>query len=332
MAGNSERICKNILEMMFGKPFLKVKPAWLMNDRGKRMELDGFCEELQIAFEYHGVQHYRYIDHFHRRDKSLEQRQIDDERKQLLCREYGVCLLVIPYTVEVTDVPRLVADFAQANGLFTEVTNPDEVAVAKFVLPERLKAMQALAKENGGRCLSSDYINNNTPLTWECDKGHIWRAVPGSIQQGSWCPKCAGRIKGADALQQLQRLAEAKGGECLAEKYENGSVKLLWRCAEGHEWLAAAQYIRGGSWCHECAKKTQGPKRMGLVVCQAAAAAHGGQCLSDTYSNTDTKMLWKCGDCGHEWKSIPYSVVRLGTWCPKCRGKRSWNTRRNRED
>lgn len=329
MAGNSERICKDILEQMFGKPFLKVKPVWLLNDRGKRMELDGYCEELKIAFEYHGIQHYRYIDHFHRQSKSLAQRKLDDARKEFLCRERGVRLLVIPHTVAVTNIPRLVADFAKENGFPAEVTNTDTVTVAKFVLPERLKAMQALAKVKGGRCLSSDYINNNTPLTWECDKGHIWRAVPGSIQQGRWCPKCAGRFKGAEALQQLQRIAEARGGKCLAEKFVNGSDKLLWRCAEGHEWRAAAQYIRGGSWCHECAKKIQGPKRMGLAACQEAAAAHGGKCLADTYINADTKMLWKCGDCGHEWSSIPYSVVRLGTWCPKCRGKRSWNTRRN---
>lgn len=330
MAGNSERICKDILEQMFGKPFPKVKPAWLLNSRGKRMELDGYCEELQAAFEYHGVQHYQYIDHFHRRDKSFLQRQLDDARKEMLCRERGVRLLVIPHTLAPTDVPRLVADFAQANGLSVNFTNPDDVAVAKFVLPERLKAMQALAEKKGGRCLSVDYVNSNTPLKWECDKGHIWRAVPGSIQRGSWCPKCAGRFKGNEALQQLQRIAEARGGECLAERYDKGSVNLLWRCAEGHEWWAAAQNIRGGSWCHECAKKTMGPKRMGLDVCHAAAASHGGECLSDIYVNTDTKMQWKCGDCGHVWDAIPYTVVRLGTWCPKCKGKKSWNTRRSR--
>ncbi len=238
---------------------------------------------------------------------------------------------MIPHTVPVADVPRCVANFALENHLPIKVKDPDEVPVAKLVLPQRLKEMQELAQKRGGRCLSSDYVNNSTPLKWECGKGHTWQAVPGSLQQGRWCPKCVGRLKGDEALQQLQSIASAKGGECLAEKYEHGSVKLLWRCAEGHEWQAAAQYIRRGSWCHECAKKIQGPKRMGLAACKAAAIARGGQCLSNSYVNTDTKLLWKCGDCSHIWQSTPYSVVRLGTWCPKCKGKRAWATRRNRE-
>lgn len=330
-AGNTERICKDIFEKMFGKSFLKVKPEWLLNDRGKRMELDGYCKELQVAFEYHGAQHYRHIDYFHRQDKSLARRQLDDARKEQLCRKHGVHLLVIPHTVSASEIPCLVAEFAQANELHLKVTKPGEVAVAKFVLPEKLKVVQALAQKKGGQCLSVAYVNNNTPLLWECDKGHTWLAVPGSIQQGSWCPKCAGKLKGIDALKQLREIARARRGECLAEKYVIGSAKIPWRCNEGHEWESAANNIRSGSWCPECAKKIRGPKRMGLAACQVAAASRGGQCLSDTYVNTDTKMLWKCGDCGLEWKAIPYTVVRLGTWCPKCKGKRCWETRRNRE-
>jgi predicted Zn-ribbon and HTH transcriptional regulator len=169
-------------------------------------------------------------------------------------------------------------------------------------------------------------------LQWECNKGHTWKAVPGSIQQGSWCPRCAGRLKGAEALKQLHEIALARGGECLAESYTNGSTKLAWRCAEGHRWSSTANNVRGGSWCPQCAMKIKGPKRMGLAACQAAAAAQGGECLSDSYMNIDTKLLWKCGDCGYVWEAIPYTVVRLGTWCPKCRGKRSWVTRRSHEN
>jgi len=329
-AGNSERICKDIFEQMFGKPFLKVKPVWLLNDRGKRMELDGYCKELRVAFEYHGVQHYRHIDHFHRKDKSLEQRQIDDKRKEKLCREHGIHLLVIPYSVPVGEISQLVAKFAHANEIPLRIEDPGEVVVADFVLTEKLNEMRARAQQNCGRCLSTAYINNHTPLLWECEKGHTWQAVPASIQQGSWCPTCVGKLNGADALQQLREIALAKGGECLAETYTNGNMKLPWRCAEGHRWDSTANSIRSGSWCPKCAMKIKGPKRMGLAACQAAASARGGQCLSDSYVNTDTKLLWRCGDCGFVWKAIPYTVVRLGTWCPKCKGKRAWEARRRR--
>lgn len=329
-AGNSERICRDIFEQMFGKPFHKVKPAWLLNARGKRMELDGYCSELQLAFEYHGVQHYKHIDHFHREEESLAQRKQDDALKEALCLRHGVRLIVIPYTVQARDIPQFVANHAINVGLTLKVETPSQVIVADFVLPEKLQKMQELARQKSGRCLSTAYFNNNTPLMWECEKGHTWSAVPGSIQQGRWCPKCAGKLKGNEALEQLRSIAESRGGLCLAESYSDGGEKLPWRCAEGHEWNTSAHNIRSGSWCPECAMKIKGPKRMGLAVCQAAAIAHGGLCLSETYVNTDSKLRWKCGDCGHEWEAIPYTVVRLNTWCPKCKGKRAWEARRNR--
>jgi hypothetical protein len=322
-SGNSERICRAIFEQMFGRPFPKAKPAWLTNSRGKRMELDGYCKELQVAFEYHGVQHYKYINYFHREAGSLNQRQLDDEHKERLCLKHVIHLFVIPFTVSASEIPGFVARLAQEKELALRIGNPRDVVVGKFALPHKQREMQELAGQKGGQCLSATYINNNTPLQWECSKGHRWKAVPGSIQQGTWCPKCVGRLEAAEALKELQEIARFRGGECLAESYVNGSTKLLWRCSEGHAWNSAPNYIRGGSWCPVCAKKVQGPKRMALPACQAAAAARGGQCLSDTYVNTDTKLRWRCGDCGHIWEAIPYTVVRLGTWCPKCKGKRN---------
>lgn len=260
MAGNSERICKDLMERMFGQPFLKVKPEWLINDRGNRMELDGYCAELQIAFEFHGQQHYQHVGHFHQGNKTLEQRQLDDKNKESLCSEHGVRLLVIPHTVGFDALPHFIAEFAKLNHIPLRCDDVDKLNATNVVLPEMLEKMRALARTKGGQCLSEDYVNNNTHLTWQCDKGHTWEAVPGSVQQGSWCPKCAGRLKGEEALENLREIARSKGGACLADSYSHGKIKLSWRCAEGHVWTSSANNIRGGSWCHECAKKTMGPR------------------------------------------------------------------------
>jgi len=52
--------------------------------------------------------------------------------------------------------------------------------------------MKALAALRGGKFISRHYINSRTEYTWECAEGHRWLSVPGSIQQGGWCPQCAG--------------------------------------------------------------------------------------------------------------------------------------------
>jgi len=75
---NSEAIMYEILKEMFPvNIFKKVRPSWLkQSDTCKNLELDAFCKELNLAFEYQGAQHERYVPYFHRRG-------IDDFFKQV---------------------------------------------------------------------------------------------------------------------------------------------------------------------------------------------------------------------------------------------------------
>ena len=49
------------------------------------------------------------------------------------------------------------------------------------------------------------------------------------------------------------------------------------------------------------------------------AKARSGRCVSGTYVNARTKLLWECAE-GHQWEATP-SKIKLGTWCPYCAGK-----------
>jgi hypothetical protein len=62
------------------------------------MELDGYCEELKIAFEYNGIHHYKPHENNFRGGNAMFQRTIEnDALKTKLCAERGVTLVVIPY-------------------------------------------------------------------------------------------------------------------------------------------------------------------------------------------------------------------------------------------
>jgi hypothetical protein len=53
--------------------------------------------------------------------------------------------------------------------------------------------MQETARERGGECLSTVYVNTKTPLRWRCADGHEWEAIPDSVHRAAtWCPACAG--------------------------------------------------------------------------------------------------------------------------------------------
>ncbi len=180
--------------------------------------------------------------------------------------------------------------------------------------------MQQLATQNDGKCLSRTYINNRLKLKWQCIKGHIWEAPANAVQQGHWCPTCAGRPK--VTIRDMRNLAESKGGKCLSESYVNAHTHLKWKCKYGHEWKATSNNISRGKWCPTCGIESRAQKqRSGIDEMIILAKARGGTCLSESYINTDTKLKWMCSK-GHIWEAIPDAVKR-GTWCPVCNTSKS---------
>lgn len=173
-----------------------------------------------------------------------------------------------------------------------------------------IKVMTGLAKNRGGRCISTLYVDSHTPLLWECVFGHRWRATPESIKKGSWCPDCAGVRQ--LTLVHMQELAKSRGGRCLSPHYLNGASKLIWRCSAGHEWGATPFQIRKGHWCPFCARVA----RLTLNELDRIAARNGGQCLSLEYVNSSLPLQWKCA-LGHLWHARATSI-RAGRWCPAC--------------
>jgi len=54
-----------------------------------------------------------------------------------------------------------------------------------------LEECQNLAKSLGGKCLSTEYINNRTMMKWKCKKGHEWQSPFHSVKDSKqWCSKC----------------------------------------------------------------------------------------------------------------------------------------------
>jgi len=96
----AEEDLQTLLVNLLQKPFIKVRPEWLRNPQtGRCMELDMYNEELKLAVEYNGEQHYRIVKPFTNSEEELKAIKERDLLKVQLCRDNGVRLITIPYTI-----------------------------------------------------------------------------------------------------------------------------------------------------------------------------------------------------------------------------------------
>jgi hypothetical protein len=97
----SENLSREILEEYTGLKFPTVRPEFLKNIKtGRNLELDGYCEDLKLGFEYQGKQHYEHIFFFHKKEEDFKKLQNRDLLKIELCKNYDIDVIIIPYTLD----------------------------------------------------------------------------------------------------------------------------------------------------------------------------------------------------------------------------------------
>ncbi len=310
--GLSERVCRKTFEAIFKEQFQSRKPSWLQGLLGGRMELDGYCEKLELAFEYQGEQHYKQHELFHK-DATFEERQQLDELKRRLCKEHNIVLIEVPYTVDYRKMFEWIINECLKHGVTIPETDWIDYTKLDAYSPKRLKELQEIAAKRGGECLSEAYLGANVKMKWKCSEGHIWETLPKVIKRGNWCATCSGRHQWK--IEDMRKVAEAKSGKCLSEEYVDNTTKLRWQCKYGHQWESAPSNVLSGNWCSNCA----GMMRLTIEDMRRLAETRGGKCLSDKYINTKTKLKWQCAK-GHIWDAKPGNV-KHSTWCPHCIGR-----------
>jgi hypothetical protein len=101
--------CRRVLQKHFRRPFAKCRPNFLNNPVTGghfNMELDCFDYDLKIAVEYNGAQHYKYLPFFHKNKEAFYNQKYRDELKTRMCRDNGIILIEVPYTVKIQDIER----------------------------------------------------------------------------------------------------------------------------------------------------------------------------------------------------------------------------------
>lgn len=53
-----------------------------------------------------------------------------------------------------------------------------------------IEELNDVARNRGGKIISSEFHRLSEPVEWECSFGHRWLARPGNVLNGTWCPHC----------------------------------------------------------------------------------------------------------------------------------------------
>lgn len=122
-----EMECKKFVEFYFQRPFVRIRPDFLTNPiTNNALELDVYNDELKLAVEYNGSQHYNFNKMMHQNSRDrFQNQQYRDYIKKNLCRENGIELIVVPYTIKVEDIPQYLYKELEKRG-FSPVPKKDQ--------------------------------------------------------------------------------------------------------------------------------------------------------------------------------------------------------------
>jgi hypothetical protein len=103
--------CRRVIEKIFNKPFPKARPNFLNNPVTggyHNLELDCYNDELGIAVEYNGRQHYEYVPYFHNNKEAFYNQKYRDDMKRRICKDNNIILIEVPYDVKFQNIEKFI--------------------------------------------------------------------------------------------------------------------------------------------------------------------------------------------------------------------------------
>jgi len=250
-----EEISRNIFQTLFSKAFPKDRYSWLNG-----LELDGYSDELKLAFEYNGPQHYEFNKLYHKTNKDFEEQLARDKKKNVLCVKCGVILVTIPYTIKYMDLQGFIMDKCLENNV--NIPYPAKIDITTFsniytAKDKWLAKFKALVKEKGGKLVDDNpvYIDSDHKIQVECKRGHSWGISWNKLRDGSWCSTCYREHKNEykyvrHTIEEMKELAIRNNGKCLSNTYVNTRTILSWYCNGcKRKWDTFPYNILNGYWC-----------------------------------------------------------------------------------
>lgn len=321
-----EEITRATLEEAFpGHRFIRTRNVpWL----GK-LELDGYCESKQLAFEYQGIQHDKEIAFFHKTETAFSSQVERDKFKQEQCELNNVMLICVSHTVPYTKLRTFIRQqLIDEYGYIEEDLAPvimndteffDQIRSSSTRSATQLEKAKEIIERKGGVCISTLYVGYRVPLTIRCEKGHVFQSTLESISRDDvgprFCIVCASTQPITE--KQCEQFAIQRGykylgrDRCLDMTNPNKSRwRLALECKKGHLWFPTWDNLRAGKNCKECAIANlpgASARRLTDICVNARVFGRGLILLDPEYRNNSTIHTWRC-NAGHVFQDA-YNTI-----------------------
>jgi hypothetical protein len=186
-----EEYARQAFEYLFEADFPTSYPTWLKHKR--HLELDGYNEELGIAFEHQG-QHHSGANSFNLSNKEIATVMERDETKRRQCKAANVALVEVHALDNLTDrkVILNVIEAITAAGLVVPTRPIDDFRLQALVADNRYERLRLFIEKKNGRLMEKKYLGARSPHQYICDKGHETASTPDNLFHGKWCLQCRG--------------------------------------------------------------------------------------------------------------------------------------------
>ncbi len=169
--------------------------------------------------------------------------------------------------------------------------------------------------DRGCKLLEAEYINNSTPMRYECNCKNISEICFNNFQQGQRCKKCSGCEK--HTFKYVEQCFLDGGCILLEKKYINAHTKMRYECNCGDVNEICFDKFQIGQRCKKCRieqnKESQKNTFEFVFNCFKDERC---ELLETEYINNRTKMKYICS-CGNI-DEISFNDFQIGGRCHLC--------------
>ncbi len=243
---SGEKMCKFILETLYSKRFCRTRNVVEGN-----LELDMYNEELTLACEYNGIQHYIEDTNYFHKHGGFEEQLDRDNRKKKYCEDKNINLIIVKYDLNtfkrIKDyiIFRLdefinlgFKDLMYDNDINWEekekeyITKDSETKdniVSMNTSDEDTQTCKDLANSKNGvfKGILRDPTTGRTHGEFTCKNNHTFSKSLADVRRNRWCVDCA-----VNAPNTHEGIVEKLNnvGIILLSRYINNSSKLSIKC------------------------------------------------------------------------------------------------------